>query len=341
MAVDTSRIMIKTFVKSTLKDAEEAPERCTRNLVDMALNFAGEGSQQSFFKVARDMLNNENSPYYPLVEDVLKHMDKDKLLNFGINIGYNGCTKGAKIIRETESREHIQIPWILALETGNPEEEHFFSDYQSVFDQGKALGIYTYQLHVTESPVQVLKLAADNQDCAVILFCRSALITEEFAEAACKLNNILIGVEYDDTAEAACLILRDHRLIYSLYYVCHPENAFTVTSGSFFRFAEEMHSPFAAVVPQPSCSETLQDEIYDLVLKSRNNQLYRTIPLDLSKDARLASNIISPPACVIGFDKEGHLCTAERRITDPEANLFHKHLTEILGHYFPKKDSEE
>ena len=29
--------MIKTFVKSVLKDAEEAPERCTRNLVDMAL----------------------------------------------------------------------------------------------------------------------------------------------------------------------------------------------------------------------------------------------------------------------------------------------------------------
>ena len=49
MAVDTSRIMIKTFVKSVLKDAEEAPERCTRNLVDMALNFAEEGSQKSFF----------------------------------------------------------------------------------------------------------------------------------------------------------------------------------------------------------------------------------------------------------------------------------------------------
>ena len=51
MAVDTSRIMIKTFVKSVLKDAEEAPERCTRNLVDMALNFAEEGSQKSFLKL--------------------------------------------------------------------------------------------------------------------------------------------------------------------------------------------------------------------------------------------------------------------------------------------------
>ncbi len=340
MAVDTSRIMIKTFVKSVLKDAEEAPERCTRNLVDMALNFAEEGSQKSFFKVARNMLNNENSPYYPLIEDILKHMTKDKLLNFGIDIGYNSCTKGAKIIRETESREHIQIPWLLTLETGRPEKENFFTDYQSVFDQGKALGIYTYQLHVTESPSQILELTANNPDCAVILFCRSELITEDFAEAACKLNNVLIAVEYDDTSETACLILRDHKLLYSLYYVCDPDNASTVISGSFFRFAEELHSPFAAVVPQPSCPETLQEEIYKLVLKSRNNQLYRTIPLDLSKDTRLAGNIISPPACVIGFDREGHLCTDGKKIPDTEANLFHNPLREILGHYFPKETSE-
>ena len=87
MAVDTSRIMIKTFVKSALKDAENSPERCTRNLVDMALNFSNNSSQYSFFSIARQMLNNENSPYYPLIEDILKHIDKDKLLNFGLNIG--------------------------------------------------------------------------------------------------------------------------------------------------------------------------------------------------------------------------------------------------------------
>ena len=169
-----------------------------------------------------------------------------------------------------------------------------------------------------------------------MLFCRSELITEDFAEAACKFNNVLIAVEYDDTAETACLILRDHRLLYSLYYVCDPDNVSTVTSGSFFRFAEELHSPFAAVVPQPFCPETLQEKIYNLVLKSRNNQLYRTIPLDLSKDTRLAGNIISPPACVIGFDREGHLCTDGKKNPDAEANLFHNPLREILGHYFPK-----
>lgn len=100
MTAKTSRIIIKTFVKTALKDADEAPERCTRNLVDMALHFSKGRFQISFFEMARTMLNNENSPYYPLIEDALKHMDKDKLIEFGLNLGYNGCTMGAHIVRK-------------------------------------------------------------------------------------------------------------------------------------------------------------------------------------------------------------------------------------------------
>ena len=40
MTAKTSRIIIKTFVRTALKDADESPERCTRNLVDMALHFS-------------------------------------------------------------------------------------------------------------------------------------------------------------------------------------------------------------------------------------------------------------------------------------------------------------
>ena len=44
--------------------------------------------------MARAMLNNDNSPYYPLIEDTLRHMDKEKLIEFGMNLGYNGYTRG-------------------------------------------------------------------------------------------------------------------------------------------------------------------------------------------------------------------------------------------------------
>ena len=55
MTAKTSRIIIKTFVRTALKDADESPERCTRNLVDMALHFSKGRFQQEFFEMARTM----------------------------------------------------------------------------------------------------------------------------------------------------------------------------------------------------------------------------------------------------------------------------------------------
>ena len=341
MAVDTSRIMIKTFVKSALKDAENSPERCTRNLVDMALNFADNGSQYSFFSIARQMLNNENSPYYPLMEDVLKHMDKDKLLNFGLNIGYNSCTKGAQIVHQLQDKNSFEIPWLLCLETGDLSSKSFMADYQKIFDEGKSLGIYAYQIHVTRDSSQLLDLVSENPDCAVILFCESEMVTEEFSEKVSTLNNVLIGVKYDDMADTACLILRDHRLLYSLYYIYSDDTASAISSGSFFRFAVEMHSPFAAVAPLPSCTQRTRESIYQTVLNSRNQQLYRTIPIDLAKDAEQVGNIIAPPACIIGFDMDGQLHSSDRLFSEDNANIFHHSLTDILRCYFPKEKSEK
>ena len=141
MTAKTSRIIIKTFVKTALKDADEAPERCTRNLVDMALHFSKGRFQISFFEMARTMLNNENSPYYPLIEDALKHMDKDKLIEFGLNLGYNGCTMGAHIVRKIKRTENINVPWLLFLNIDSA-HENLTESYQPIFDQGKELGTY-------------------------------------------------------------------------------------------------------------------------------------------------------------------------------------------------------
>ena len=216
MTAKTSRIIIKTFVKTALKDADETPERCTRNLVDMALHFSKGRFQISFFEMARTMLNNENSPYYPLIEDALKHMDKDKLIEFGLNLGYNGCTMGAHIVRKIKRTENINVPWLLFLNIDSA-HENLTESYQPIFDQGKELGIYVYFLYTNKDPEKLLPLIRQNEDCAIILLCGSNCITEDFADSAKDINHLLIGVNYDDHTDAACLVLRDHRLLYSVY----------------------------------------------------------------------------------------------------------------------------
>jgi len=87
-----SRILIETVVRKTLKDMKEDPERGIRNLVDMALHFSNGRFQTNFFQVAQTMLKNENSPYYALLRNISSSVDAERLVTFGMNLGYNSCT---------------------------------------------------------------------------------------------------------------------------------------------------------------------------------------------------------------------------------------------------------
>ena len=331
MSNKTSKLLIKTFVKSALKDSDESPERCTRNLVDMALHFSNGRFQQSFFEIARTMLDNENSPYYPLIEDTLKHVDKERLIDFGMALGYNGCTMGAHMIRKIKRTENVNVPWFLSLEI--PEScTDVVSRYQPIIDQGKELGIYIYFLYTDSLIVtNLIPLIKNNPDCAVILICPSDSVTEDFAEAISPLYNLLIGVQLDDHTDTACLVLRDHRLLYSVCYTVSETKSSDVLSGSYFRFAEDMHCIFSAVVPDPTCSQQTRKAIYDAVLKSRNEQLYRSVPMDLIDDAILVGNIISPPTALLRFNYDGDLRVPDRSISSTKLNLFKQPLKEILS----------
>ena len=339
MTAKTSRIIIKTFVKTALKDADDSPERCTRNLIDMALHFSKGRFQQEFFEMARAMLNNENSPYYPLIEDTLRHMDKEKLIEFGMNLGYNGCTMGAHIVRKIKRTENINVPWLLFLNIAASDEE-LLTNYQPIFDQGKELGIYVYFLYTDDDPIKLLPLIKKNPDCAIILMCRSASVTEDFAEAAETVNNMLIGVKYDDNTDSACLVLRDHRLLYSIYRMYKNEESEEILSGSYARFAEEMHCPFVAVLAGPDCSTSIKENIYKAVVGARVAQKYRTIPLDLIYDTERVGNIISPPSSVIGFKPDGAIYNLDNDGKPMTHNIFKESLRDILKESF-SMDSEE
>lgn len=339
MTAKTSRIIIKTFVKTALKDADDSPERCTRNLIDMALHFSKGRFQQEFFEMARAMLNNENSPYYPLIEDTLRHMAKEKLIEFGMNLGYNGCTMGAHIVRKIKRTENINVPWLLFLNIAASDEE-LLTNYQPIFDQGKELGIYVYFLYTDDDPIKLLPLIKKNPDCAIILMCRSASVTEDFAEAAETVNNMLIGVKYDDNTDSACLVLRDHRLLYSIYRMYKNEESEEILSGSYPRFAEEMHCPFVAVLADPDCSTSIKENIYKAVVGARVAQKYRTIPLDLIYDTERVGNIISPPSSVIGFKPDGAIYNLDNDGKPMTHNIFKESLRDILKESF-SMDSEE
>ena len=113
---DITRIFVETTIRKAIRDIKDSPKRSFRNLIDLGLNFAKGRFEKPFLVSVQNLLQNEQSPYYDLVLDTVHNVDTDRLITFGMNVGYNGCTKGAKIIREIESKENYNIPWSLSLE---------------------------------------------------------------------------------------------------------------------------------------------------------------------------------------------------------------------------------
>lgn len=80
------------MLEKAFNDGKSSPRRAARNLVDLGVAFQRKISE-AFLVYAQEMLQDQDSAYYDLISDVIVHVDRNLLVNFGMNLGYNGCTK--------------------------------------------------------------------------------------------------------------------------------------------------------------------------------------------------------------------------------------------------------
>ena len=244
-----TQILIKTIVKRALKDIKESPERNTRNLVDMALNFSTGRFQKNFFEAAQKMLRNEQSAYYKLIQDIALTVDIDKIITFGMNVGYTSCTLGAQTIRRLEQEQQFNIPWSITLITDLQNNPDAIETYRSVIQQGKELGVYTWLIFSANKTQQLLPLMKENPDCGFVLFCNATELSESLLEEANFLQNLMFSIQYEENIANACAKLRQREMLYSLHIPYQTENAGLITSGGLLCCAEELQPIFTFFIP--------------------------------------------------------------------------------------------
>ena len=110
MKSDMTRVLVESTIRRTLKAMQESPEREARNLVDAGAQFSTGRFQTRLISHAQRMLQNSKSAYYALVKDVVTYADHDNIATFGVNLGYNSCTKGARLIRRQSGKRASTSP---------------------------------------------------------------------------------------------------------------------------------------------------------------------------------------------------------------------------------------
>lgn len=300
MGSNISRILIETTVRRALREIQTSPQRGIRNLVDMGLNFSDGRFQRKFFGVAQELLRNERSAYYALVQDIAAHVDHDTATAFGINVGYNSFIRGAEQIRKLEAKRGFNIPWNIAIQhkDGQP-------DAAGILAQGKRLGIFTYTFFPTEDPSALFPLAAAQPECAFVLFCRSGTLTEQQLAAAAALHNVMFVVEQTSRFLPLCSSLRDAKLLYSVYVDVTPENLNWVLGGSALTQAVQVHPVFTFFRSDRLPDKQAQAALYNYVCRIRQAQAHPTVLVDFRQDNVFIDSIISDDACALSIRADG------------------------------------
>lgn len=355
-----THILIETIVRQTIKDIKDSPERGIRRLVDMALEFSGGRFQKYFFSIAQMMLEDENSKYYDILRYLMSYADTDRLVKFGMNLGYNGCTEGAGTIRAIESEQGYNIPWTVALDIDPDQYTARQQEYESVIAQGQKLGIFVWQLHVDGCPTPVMPLMEKFPNSAFLLFCHSKELDEESLDSIAELPNLMPVLYFDGIESDIWEKLRSRGIFYSVFVMygtkslktkgvqaeCmeggsrhYIEAAGNMLDGDFFYEAQQVHPVFTAVYATPECPDEIRNNVYAQMREYRESAAFGTFPWEMAYDSCLVDEIISTDAYAVRFDASGGFHISYNEYAQEECNLFEDRLEEIFRRCLPKRES--
>ncbi len=317
-----TRGIILSVVDRTLRELEKDPERTVRKMVDLGDEFVKGRFQSYFFDMVQTMLTDEDSAYYDLVRRTAAEVDREALKTFGVNLGYESCTLGARIIRSREAVCGYNIPWAVMFRLGRCARPLEMGEYDRLVREGVELGVRAYIFYAQDAGADVegaLELAGRFPACAFLLALPAALVDDETVSRLCERNNVMVAVASEDAAfpEAAERLHRARRL-----YGCHLRydsgaDAAGVLDGSWARRAADAGCLFAFCHAGENCPDEVCDAVDAAVKQLRKKQPEAVIASNYYTDHLFVDGVISGTACFVGVRSDGAITHCDGRRETP------------------------
>lgn len=334
---DMNQILIEAAIHGSMRDLSRAPERTIRNLVDLALNFSNGRFQRNFLANAQTMLKNKKSAYYDLLRNAIADVDHDTLATFGLNVGYNGCTKGGKKIRAIKEEEHFAVPWLMSFMITKDSWEKHKERYFSAVTEGQRLGTCVYLLYVREELTGLSALLKKHPDCAFVLILNPELVTPPWMDEFETLHNFMVAVNTVGSYPTACELLGNRGFLYALYRHYSIADSHEILNGEWAKAVLPAKASFLFFQPQDEVPLKLRKKVYDYITETRKRQSYPAFLMDLFRDNMLIDEIISGNTRNVTFGEDGLLWvpdvdvrTSENPASETRLCLFEKPIEEIL-----------
>ena len=338
---DVTKIMIETAVAKALRDMRTDPKRSVRNLVDLGCSFAGGRFQKSFFKLAQNLLKNRDSAYYVLAADLTAYVDAGTIQHFGVNLGYNSFTAGARRIREHEAAAGYNIPWSITFHL-NAASAWTIEQADALIAEGNQLGVFTYAFLMEPpytAPAPLFRLVENHTDCAFLLFLPPCLISEASIPSLSACTNALISVDTDQAGwKEAAAQLRQHRLLYAAHRHYTAETASAILSGEWAASAVGCGCAAAVCFAQTDCPYAVSSEVDAYIARERTAQRYPLFLMEYYADNLRIDTIISDEACFFGVLPDGRVtASGGAGETATVQTIGDASLRDLLARHCPKR----
>lgn len=334
---DLPRMLCEATVERAMRDIQRDTKRSLRNLVDLGLNFTSGRYSHSILEMVQTMLSDEQSAYFEAVQMAIQNVDAETLKTFLINVGLEGCTRGAKKIRELEERENFNIPWALTICAGR--EGVGLSDCLRLVEEGMALGGYVYLLLDTGlDGLFLAQLATAYPKCAFVLLTGALCADESEMAHLQELHNVMYFIDADmPEKEESLRNLQAERCLYGLYRWYNQENAAAVISDAALDSYRDDNPISLCLIPREETPQAVRRAVSTRISGVRKSLLYPYCALEYSIDLLAVDVAVSGDGCAVAVCPNGQIHTVRKgTLSGEEFSIYHHALAEILRRATPK-----
>ena len=306
-----ARAIIETTVDRGIRDMTEDPKRTLRRLADMGKEFSTGKFQKKSFGIITNLLRNDDSPYYKLLENFLATVDHECIKHFGLNMGYDSWTYGARTIRRESGERGYIIPWMILLHHNDQPQGLNGAKIKEIVDTLTPLGTNTYGIirekGVPLDPVLLETISAHPQ-AAFFFFIEDGQISA--AEASrikeCKNAVISVNISSPDAADT-CRALRDTRALFTIHYRYSSDEVARFYDPEYIDNWLTYGSAFIFLFQKDGFSGTAGN----FASKTRMDQLYPILIWDVYMDMKKVNRMISETDLFLEIGKNGRLIFPE------------------------------
>ena len=316
-----TRAIIDSTVDRGIREVEEDPKRSIRKLTDMGRMFNRGPFLDEIYAMVQDLLRNDESAYYTVIENLLRNTSHQSLKNFGINMGYNGFTIGRKNIQELSRVKPFHIPWCISMRI-NPSLRGSITvaEIESCVQQGIPLGIYSYFIRCEESIAclnKLLSMFRKHPECSFFCMLPDQLLhTEHLNQIRSVTNTLFLFPAFSSTASKNIEAMRLQKSWYCIYFTYDDKSAAEWLKGNRWADLTNFHSAFVLTMATDSCSAKTSAKMGKYCRTMRTHPEYPFICFDFYTDLIMIDKIISSRGRFFELMENGDIHTCDGMMTD-------------------------